>query len=139
MPILDTILLVDDDETTNFLHQRLLKRLQVASNLKVATNGHEALDYLQANCQTYESDSSNCPSLVLLDLKMPVMDGFEFLEQYEKIKDRLTPTILIIVLSSSMNPKDTERIKEFRSVQHHYIKPLSETMVAEIMDQYFPG
>lgn len=137
MPVLDTILLVDDDDTTNFLHLRLLNRLQVADNINVAANGDEALQYLKLHCLNREEPTGNCPHLVFLDIKMPVMDGIEFLEQYEKIESTFKKHIRIIILSSSMNPKDTERIKKFESVQRHYTKPLSEDIVNEIITQYF--
>ena len=76
-----TILLVEDDETTNFLHRRLLNRMAAADNIAQAGNGEEAINYLR----TLAAGPGHTPLLILLDIKMPVMDGFEFLEAFEKM------------------------------------------------------
>ena len=70
---------------------------------------------------------------------MPIMDGIEFMEQYENMKGQFCCEIPIIVLSSSVNPKDTERLQKFGSVQYQYVKPLSENIVQQIMSKYFPA
>jgi len=131
-----TILLVDDDETTNFLHRRLLSRLEVAPNIAIATNGEEALHYLQDKCQASASNPE-CPLLVFLDIKMPVMDGFEFLQEYENIVANLNPDIRIIVLSSSSNAADLERLKKFSKEYKYYSKPLSAEIIKEVITDNF--
>ena len=94
MPKLSCALLVDDDQTTNYLNQLLLKRLDVAERLLVALNGQEALDLLQAHCHAIADD---CPALVLLDVKMPVMDGFAFLQAYDQLLIPQKSAIVIIM------------------------------------------
>jgi CheY-like chemotaxis protein len=136
LPTLQTILLVDDDETTNFLHRRLLSRLNVAKKITVATNGEEALQFLQNNCQP-PFDNQNCPMLIFLDIKMPVMDGFEFLEEYENLAPALNPEIRIVMLSSSGNPVDLERLKSFSREYKYYFKPLSSDIIKEVMADNF--
>jgi CheY-like chemotaxis protein len=136
MPAPHTILLVDDDETTNFLHRRLLKRLNVVPNIEVATNGEEALQFLVDYCQLPEA-SEKCPLLIFLDIKMPVMDGFEFLTEYEQLADRLHPAIQINMLTSSVNPMDLERLGKFSGEYKHYSKPLSEEIIQEVLARHF--
>lgn len=131
-----TILLVDDDETTNFLHRRLLTRLEVAKNIAVATNGEEALNYLQNNCQPPFSNPG-CPLLVFLDIKMPVMDGFEFLQEYEQRAPTLNPGTRIVMLSSSANPVDLERLRGFSKEYKYYFKPLSSEIIKEVIADNF--
>ncbi|MDF7815067.1 response regulator [Hymenobacter sp. YC55] len=82
MRVLSCILLVDDNKTTNFLHQRLPGRLAVAQQLVVVTNGRQALDYLTSHKGEAQHPS---PTLILLDLRMPVLDGWAFLEAYRQL------------------------------------------------------
>ncbi len=133
---LQTILLVDDDETTNFLHRRLLTRLDVVKQIAVATNGEEALDYLQSNCQL-PFTNAGCPLLIFLDIKMPVMDGFDFLREYEQLAPNLNPDIRIVMLSSSANPQDLERLKGFSKEYKYYFKPLSTEIIKEVIADNF--
>lgn len=78
MPKLSCVLLVDDDPTTNFLNKLLLQRMEVAEQLLVAENGREALRTLTQTCLLAEAPV--CPALILLDVNMPIMNGFAFLE-----------------------------------------------------------
>ena len=80
MAALSCILLVDDDNTTNFLNQALLRRMAVSDAVLVAGNGQQALDLLAVHCE--QPASPTCPALILLDMKMPIMNGFEFLQAY---------------------------------------------------------
>lgn len=73
-------LLVDDDDTANYLNKSLFKRLDATERLLVARNGLEALTLINRNCP-----GQDCPALILLDINMPVMNGFEFLEAYSQL------------------------------------------------------
>ncbi|QHL88585.1 response regulator [Nibribacter ruber] len=134
MKRLNLILLVDDDETTNYLNKRLLNNLGVAERIEVATNGEEALKFLKTN----HAAGHPGPELILLDIKMPVMDGFEFLEEYTHLSAELKNCILVMMLTSSASFYDLERLKQYTTVQRHISKPLQEPHVREIMDTYFP-
>ena len=83
MQKLTCALLVDDDSTANYLNTLLLKRLAVTDKILVALNGQEALDMLAIHCRDATPD---CPALILLDIKMPVMDGFAFLAAYDQLR-----------------------------------------------------
>lgn len=135
MKSLDTILLIDDDETTNYLNQRLLSRLEVASEIKIVTNGEEALEYMEKSFLNVEGYP--CPELVFVDIKMSVMDGFEFLEEYQKFSDSDKARTKLLMLTSSASFYDLEKLKEFPDVLKHYSKPLTEGDVREIIQEYF--
>src|SRR5690606_1003090 len=93
---LNSIMLVDDDFITNFLHSRLIKKLNNSSSIVVTENGEEALEYI---------DHHDPPDIILLDINMPVMNGFEFLKEfYKKYKNKVKTKV--IVLSSSISLKD---------------------------------
>ncbi len=116
------ILLVDDDETSNFLNELLIKGMDIVEEVSVAFNGQEALHYLQ-------NDSGTFPQLIFLDLNMPVMDGFEFLEAFEKTHTTKVP---VFILTSSNNFKDYERAKNF-DVAGYLIKPLTEDKIRDVL------
>ena len=133
MQKLTCALLVDDDQTTNFLNQLLLKRLGVTEKLLIAINGQEALDLLQIHCQ---DASDECPVLILLDVKMPVMDGFAFLEAYDKLQLPQKKAIIIVMLTTSLHPQDVERVKKL-NIAGFLNKPLTEAKINEILKDYF--
>jgi CheY-like chemotaxis protein len=139
MKPLDLILLVDDDETTNFVNQRTLRRTNVVREIKVFNNGEKALDYLKAAaCGPDDKGMEKCPDLIFLDIKMPVMDGFEFLDEYKKLGfDKLVPT-KIMMLSSSASFYDLKRLEKYEEVKQHFSKPLTDQDVKEIIQEYFP-
>jgi CheY-like chemotaxis protein len=124
--------LVDDDPTTNYVNTRLLKRLNVCEEVLVAQNGQRALELLQANCR---DGAGTCPTLVLLDINMPVMNGFEFLEAFAQ----RTPTqesIVIILLTSSQLDEDLVRAQQL-PVADFLNKPLTREKISEVLDRYF--
>lgn len=102
------ILLVDDDETTHFLTQRILKRAEIEVDMLTAKHGQEALSIVKEVCQ-----NEKCPELILLDIQMPVMDGFEFLAELQKSADLSSAPLKIVLLSSSTHQLDVARAKQF--------------------------
>ncbi|RDC61657.1 response regulator [Adhaeribacter pallidiroseus] len=135
---LNLIMLVDDDDTTNYLNHRLLSRLNAAHEIKVITDGEQAFEYLAHACDQVSHQTQPCPDLILMDIKMPVMDGFEFLEMYQQANLALKNKIVILMLTSSASFYDLERLKKYDAVKKHYSKSLSEADVKEILEEYFP-
>ena len=136
-PPLDLVLLVDDDETTNYLNRRLLNEMQVAKEIMVLNNGEEALDYLTKAGSSALNNEFKCPDLIFLDIKMPVMDGFTFLEEYEKLDLQVKDQMIILMLTSSASFYDLERLKAFKNVRKHFSKALTKHDIRDIMNDYF--
>ncbi|WP_276496499.1 response regulator [Pontibacter litorisediminis] len=134
---LDLVLLVDDDDTTNYLNERLLKEMQVAKEIKTLKNGKEALNYLTKTEGAGAGAAYKRPNLVFLDIKMPVMDGFSFLEEYHKLSPDEVDPVIILMLTSSASFYDLERLKSFRKVKKHFSKALTKHDVNEIMTEFF--
>lgn len=132
---LNTILLIDDDETTNYLNHRLLARMELSDDIRVVTNGEEALDYLEKAFSGVEQNPR--PDLIFVDIKMTVMDGFEFLEEYQKFTSAQKGKTVMLMLTSSASFYDLEKLKNYPDVRKHYSKPLAEADVREIMQEYF--
>lgn len=134
---LDLILLVDDDETTNYVNKRLLTRLKVAREVKIMTNGEEAMAYLQRITDGTGEPEEVIPDLIFLDIKMPVMDGFSFLEAYEKANLRGKNQVVILMLTSSASFYDLERLKQYQKVKKHISKALTEGDVRDLLQEFF--
>ncbi|MFT2007159.1 response regulator [Pontibacter sp. 13R65] len=135
MKPLKTILLIDDDDTTNYLNHRLLSRMELADEIRVVTDGEKALEYLTQAFQGAEDFPY--PDLIFVDIKMSVMDGFEFLDEYQKFDEKKKNRIVMLMLTSSASFYDLERLKKYPDVRKHYSKPLAEADVREIMAEYF--
>lgn len=129
---LNSILLVDDDKICNYLHEKVIRRLDITKEIHIASNGLEALEVVNAHINEHRDP----PQLILLDLKMPVMDGFEFLK---KLQDNYLPEIsktIVAVLSTSGHPKDMEKISGYKNVVF-FSKPLTDEKLKYIHTRYF--
>ena len=134
MAAISCILLVDDDATTNFLNQRLLKRLAITDTVLVAGNGQDALDLLHQHCE--QPASSTCPTLILLDMKMPLMNGFEFLQVFAQRPERKKPAVVIIMLTTSLNPDDVAQMQNL-PIAGYLTKPLTTEKIKQIIEEHF--
>lgn len=116
------VLLVDDDSTFQFIGKALLKYVGVPpENIQSALSGKHAMDLLT----TFYATTKSLPDLILLDLNMPIMDGFGFLDAFNKLELPEKDKAKIIVLTSSHNSADMERVREF-GVTKYMTKPLQE-------------
>ena len=134
MAAISCILLVDDDDTTNFLNQALLRRMAVSDAVLVAGNGQEALELLHAHCE--QPTTPTCPALVLLDMKMPLMNGFDFLQAYAQRPERENPTVVIIMLTTSLNPRDVAQMQGL-PIAGYLTKPLTRDKINQVLQQHF--
>jgi CheY-like chemotaxis protein len=133
---INCILLVDDDEPTNFLNQMVLEELDIADQVKVAQNGKEALAYLE---KTNTGDENfPLPELIFLDINMPAMNGWEFLEQYSKLADTQKANVVIVMLTTSLNPDDRIKAEEIEEVTGFETKPLTADKILEVVNKYLP-
>ncbi|WP_339924572.1 response regulator [uncultured Cyclobacterium sp.] len=129
---LNSILLVDDDKATNFVNNFTIKRSACSDNVVIAENGLEALEYLRSK----QGESSTQPNVIFLDINMPIMNGWEFLEEYEKLKHDNREDIIFIMLTTSLNPDDVNRAKSFTSISGYRNKPLTAKMIEDIVEEY---
>ncbi|MDB5262523.1 MAG: response regulator receiver protein [Adhaeribacter sp.] len=134
MRSLDLIVLVDDDETTNHVNLRTLKRTNIAKDIRIFMNGEQALAFLKSI-----EPSGLYPELIFLDIKMPIMDGFEFLEIYQDLNFHNTLPTQIMMLTSSASFYDLNRLEKYSVVKRHFPKPLTDYDVKQMMQDFFPG
>ena len=134
MAVIPCTLLVDDDAATNYLNHRLLTRLAVSDTVLVAVNGEEALALLHHHCQ--EAPAPTCPALILLDMKMPRMNGFEFLQAYAQRPPTQNPAVVIIMLTTSLNLEDVAKMQHL-PIAGYLTKPLTTEKITQIMAEHF--
>jgi CheY-like chemotaxis protein len=129
MEKLPHILLVDDDDTTNFLNELLLRKLNVTDQVHVARNGQEALALL-TQPPPFE------PTLLLLDVAMPVMDGIKFLESFLNLPPAQQAATIIVVLTTSMDSRDLGRLNEL-PITGLATKPLTRDKIDTLLRLHF--
>ena len=132
MEVLNHIVLVDDNETTSFLNNRLLGRLALASKVSTFSRAEEACRFLWSDAQTTEPTAD----LVFVDLKMPGMSGFEFLEQYNQLPQPVQERTVVAVLTTSMHAADTARVAQYPNVEY-LTKPLTEEKLQRLLAKRF--
>lgn len=137
MKKLNCILLVDDYEADNYFNNYILKEAEVCNHIQIALNGEEALEYLNKSSENDQNGLHPKPELIFLDINMPRMNGFEFLEEYQKLDESLKSSIIIIMLTTSLNPDERARALQIEEVKEFMNKPLSPETIHELINKYF--
>ena len=126
--IVKRVLLVDDNDTDNFINRKILELTKFASDIVVKNSGKSALDYLVE----HQDNEELLPNLIFLDINMPIVDGFIFLYEFEQMSELVKKKCKIAILSSSNNKQDIRRIIDNPFVISFITKPLSETALKDL-------
>lgn len=133
MKQLNCILLIDDDEPTNFLNKMTLEQSGCTRHIRIAQSGQAALEYLRG----VPVDDCPRPDLIFLDINMPAMDGWEFLAQYQTLPVEKKADTVLIMLTTSLNPDDEKRTLEIPEVSGFENKPLNQGQLERLLKKYF--
>lgn len=125
---IDLVMLVDDNETDNFISKRIIEITKFARRVEVKNSGKSALDYLKEN----QTAADDLPNIIFLDINMPIVDGFVFLYEFEKFSEVVRNKCKVIILSSSDNKRDIDKIVNNNHVIKFITKPLTEVALDEI-------
>ena len=135
-PILSSILLVDDDEISNLFNKIFIGKLNLNVNVDFVLNGKEALDLL---IPSKDYSTILMPCLLLLDIKMPIMNGWEFLKAYEEqVSPAIRQKIIIVMLTTSEDEADMIKAANNTNIREYINKPLSEKSIKKLIRKYFP-
>ncbi len=126
---INLVALIDDDEIEKFIASKVIESTHLVNRIKTFSNGEEAINFLKANSKTPDL----LPEIILLDLQMPIMDGFEFLKKYIMLEPKLGKKITIYVVSSSISKSDIERINQISEVSDYIIKPVIKEKFEKIV------
>lgn len=132
---LNCILLIDDDEATNFLNQLVIEQCGYVEKVIIKQSGREALEYLSS--VSSENKDVTRPDVIFLDINMPAMDGWEFLEEYKKLNEEQKGKMMIVMLTTSLFKEDKERAASVPEVSGFENKPLTKEKLESVMDVFF--
>jgi CheY-like chemotaxis protein len=129
---LNCIMLIDDNRHDNFFHERVIRKSDVTRQVIVHKKASDAINHLMA----HKADSSEYPELIFLDINMPGMNGWEFLEEFKKMEQEKQVPI-IVMLTTSSNPDDLQKAKIAGSVVDFKSKPLTKEVLQEIIERHW--
>ncbi len=124
------ILLIDDDEPTNFYHSMMIEESGLCSNIHVKDSAVEALKWLK-------DEANPIPDLIFLDINMPIMNGWEFLDEYKSFPEVKKADIVVIMLTTSLNPNDKERANQMQEISSFMNKPLTIDNIQKVVSEQF--
>ncbi|MGB3142996.1 MAG: response regulator [Maribacter sp.] len=132
MKKVNTCCIIDDDPIFIYGTKRIMKEVDFAENILVYNNGEEAIEGISQISEAEEK----LPEVIFLDLNMPIMNGWEFLEEFEKLPNPNLKKTIIYIISSSVDPRDLERVKNYRQVNNYILKPITpndlETIITAV-------
>lgn len=129
MTTLKNLTIVDDDDIFVFLTTKIIEQTNLIDLIKVFGNGLDAINFLKENKNNVDA----LPDIILLDLSMPIMNGWQFLEKYNKLNPTIGKKITIYICSSSISPDDITRAKTISEVSDYIIKPITKDKLIDLI------
>ena len=119
-------MLIDDNEIDNLINQKMIEAANITDHIYIHTGARSAIEFLR-NIEGLEEDVQKIlPEVIFLDIDMPLMDGFQFLDEFEKLTEASKGYCKIVMLTSSINPQDVNKSQKYSYVKKYINKPLSQ-------------
>jgi len=128
----ETAMLIDDNEIDNLINEKMLEGTNFAERIYVYTSGKSALEYLQNLQRDKILEEKLIPDVIFLDINMPLMDGFQFLDEFDKLEKVIAKKSKIVMLTTSINPSDRELSDNNKYVLSFINKPLTQDYLEEV-------
>ena len=130
---IDSVLIIDDDEISNFITESILEQSNKVKSISIEMSADDGLNNLK---KLAKKGPDAFPKLILLDIKMPVKSGWDFLNEYQELEAFKNSDIVIVMLSSSVYPDDVHRAKTYDEVAGYLSKPITLDKVEELIEKY---
>lgn len=126
------LMIVDDDTLSIYLNKITIEQTNMASICETFDNGLDAINFIKKNT----NNPNSLPDIILLDLFMPIMDGWQFINEYNSFKEKLSKEIQIFIVSSSISPDDISRSKSYNSIKDYIIKPITKEKIINTINNF---
>jgi CheY-like chemotaxis protein len=126
------VMLIDDNEIDNLINQKMIEAADIAEHIYTHTGAKSAIEFLKNISKLIDISKDVLPDVIFLDIDMPLMDGFQFLDEFEKLSDQTREKCKVVMLTSSINPQDINKSKKYSYVKEYINKPLSQQSLEQL-------